>query len=537
MSPRAVFPLFAVLWTVSAKADYLDDTGFTALKRELGDALPSGSGVGVTQVEFGLPAYLPRAGEGAIAGTGNLAGKTIHAKSGPGEVSGHAREVAGQFYGLNTDPRAGRANFTPGVREIDAYGVDSEDSPASWLAAAWLRPEGGGAPRTETRAVQNHSWISSFSPAAAAELNNGLRRLDYAIHRDGFLCVAGVGNGASFDDTPPVPAYLASAYNVLSVGLSSGVHSTGGVPAGLDGPGRQKPEIVAPLDYTSYSTALVSSAAVLLREKADTLTPNARLPQTLKAVLLAGATKEKFPAWTRSVTAPLDARYGAGELNVYHGWHILAGGEQPANAGAPLPGQAWSVVTLRPSETADWLVRVPPGMKGTELSVTAVWHRVVRNLWAAGERFEPAPDPLADYNLTLSRLPAGREDGEAVTVDESRSAIDNLEHLYRRDLPSGTYRLRLSLDSAVFTGISPGAVAWRLRLEPNLPELTAVAEGGRVRLTFTGLLPGQAYEAQHSVDLRSWTVVDAFTAEETTRALSLERAGGGGFYRLRIVDQ
>ena len=52
---------------------------------------PTGAGVGVTQVEFGEPAYLPQAGSGTFTGSGALlGGKTFTAKSGPSATSAHA---------------------------------------------------------------------------------------------------------------------------------------------------------------------------------------------------------------------------------------------------------------------------------------------------------------------------------------------------------------------------------------------------------------------------------------------------------------
>lgn len=515
--------LFAAVST--GRADYFDDTGYRALAAELGASLPAGTGLGVTQVEFGNPNYLPQAGTGSFTGSGAyLAGKSFTAKSGTSGASGHAFDVGAHFYSHNSDPRSGRATFTPGIAVIDVYRVDFDDSTRSWTGQGWLKPGALTAPLPEIRVVQNHSWISAGSTQSAASDNDLLRRFDFAIRRDGFLAVTGVNNGDS-----TVPALVASAYNNLAVGLSSGGHSTGGVPAWLDGPGRQKPEITAPLDYTSFSTALVSSAGALLRQAANSQGARATRPETLKAVLLAGATKEEFPGWSRTPAAPLDPVFGAGELQVAHSWHILSGLEQPANVGTPRPAFAWSGVTLTTAATADYLLVIPPGSTGESLSAIAAWNRVVSDS-SPGGSFVMTVAPLADYQLSLARMPAG---GSPVVLDQSLSPIDNVEHLYQRNLPSGTYRLRLSLASG---GGVPASVAWRLTAVPHRPGMKLSRSGMAITLSFTGLVPGQSYLIQSSASLAGWNAEQTFTASATSFSWSAASTLPRRFYRLAATD-
>ena len=89
---------------------------------------------------------------------------------------------------------------------------------------------------------------------------NALRRLDYAIVRDGFTAVVGVDNPT--EPGSPLPELLSQAYNTISVGRSDGLHGYG--LTFLDGSGRVKPELVAPEVSSSRRTARVSSAAALL---------------------------------------------------------------------------------------------------------------------------------------------------------------------------------------------------------------------------------------------------------------------------------
>ena len=509
----------------TARADYFDGTGYRTLAAAPGTSLPDGGGVSVTQVEFGSPAYLPQAGSGTFAGAGGyFAGKIFTAKSGASADSGHALDVAAHFYGLNTNPNAGRASFTPGVTQVDVYLVDSAGSANSWVEESWLTPASTLEPLTEPNAVQNHSWISPGSSVSAVGDNDVLRRFDYAIVRDGFLAVTGVNNGTS-----TVPALMASAYNNLAVGLSSGNHSTGGVPSWLDGAGRQKPEITAPLDFTSFSTAMVSSAAVLLREAANLQGGAAVLPETLKAILLAGATKEEFPGWSHTVTAPLDPVFGAGELEISNSWFILAGQGQAANLTTPLPDLAWSSTTLTTTATADYLLTLPPGFSGAALSAVAVWNRIISDS-NPGPAFIMNVAPLANYDLSLARVPAT---GSPVLLEESLSTLENVEHVYRRNLPSGTYRLRLALASGSNV---PASLAWRLTKTAHRPGIVLTRSAGQDQLTFTGLISGQAYLIQSSPDLATWDLEQSFTATSSVFTWTTAGTLTKRFYRLAAVD-
>lgn len=504
----------------SSRADYLDDTGYRALAAELGSSLPTGQGVGLTQVESADSDYLPEPGNGAFPAESTFfSGLVFQARSGASGLSGHAEQVGEHMYGRNQNPNLGRMGFTPGITVADIYRTSGADATA-WLGSGWLVP-GSAPPLTETQAVQNHSWISTGAAVTATAHKEKLRRLDFAILRDGFLAVTGVNNGAGTE----VPALMSSAYNNLAAGLSTGEHSRGGVLAYLDGEGRQKPEIVTPLDYTSFSTGLVSSAAAFLRQTANTQGEHARSPETLKAILLAGATKEEFPGWSRTATAPLDPVFGAGELHLGNSWHILAGGEQGANQSAGVPDRAWAYVTLTTSTAADFLFTIQDGRIGETFSAMAVWNRIITDN-NPGSGFTASVATLANYNLLLQRVSA---DGGAVTVDQSISTIENLEHIYQRNLMPGTYRLRLNLASGSKV---PAAVAWRLSTIPHEPRIFLTRTDGNDTLNFTGLVPGLPYIIQGSATASNWTVTQEFTAEDTTFTWSAPQTGRRWFYRL-----
>jgi hypothetical protein len=503
-----------------AFANYADDTGYSQLAAELGAAIPTGNGVGMTQVEAtpAPGAYMPEAGFGTFAGSGYWTGRVFTAKSGSAAFSDHAFHVAEHLYGHVTDQAFGRATMSTSVVNVNGWDANK------W-GSDFLSPS-GQAPVVETQAVQNHSWVNDATASNANAIKDLVRRQDFSINRDNYVCCVGLNNGS----LSPVNDMWASAYNVISVGLTNGEHSRGTTTSDMDGPGRRKPEIVAPLDATSFSTGYVSSAAALLREKADLInTANARKSKTLKAVLLAGATKDEFPNWEKSTTHPIDSVFGAGELNIYNSYFILAGGEQAANSFSGRPFMAWDNNSLAVGNTADYRLNIPAGMYGVELSAFIVWNRTLTNTSPTG--FTLQPDSLINFDLTLFRDPAAG--GAAVTIDSSLSTIYNLEHVWKKNLPAGNYRLNVSRGNGTVHDYS---IAWRLTVAPQIVQTTFQFNGGNLDFTFEGLLPGQPYKFQSSPDLASWTDLDSFTATGTGRTFVTPRPPGSRmFFQLQPV--
>lgn len=520
-------PAFFAFSVLSAQASYDEQTGFTRLKAELGAALPNGTGVGVTQVEAtpATGAYMAQGGSGTFPGTGYWSGKTFSARSGTGTYSAHAFEVGLHFYGSNTSAASFRASMAPGVVDVDCSNANSWDDD-------FLAPS-GAAPVPETRAVQNHSWIYEAPSGQGGVINDLLRRQDFSVNRDNYVCCAGLNNGP----LSAIPDLFAAAYNVISVGLTNGEHSRGTTTADMDGSGRRKPEIVAPLDATSFSTAYVSSAAALLRQKANQIgTLNARNSRVLRAVLLAGATKDEFPNWARTAVHPIDSVFGAGELNIYHSYTILNGGEQPENSSSGRPFAAWDLgalssgTTVATQGTADYRLNIPAGSYGTELSAFVVWNRTLTDSSSPG--FSLSPDTLINFNLTLYRDPSAG--GAEVTIDASSSTLYNLEHVYVCNLPAGNYRLRVRRASAGSSGTY--AIAWRLHTQPHAPQPVMVKNGAVHEFTFPGLVPGQPYLFQSSGDIAAWSTLYSFTATGDTHQYSQPvTAAPRLFYRLLPV--
>jgi len=434
----------------TARADYRADIGYTKLALELGAALPTGSGVGVTHTEApeqtinGTKYYLP---DTTLA---ELLGKTFTILSPAGGVSGHATTVAQYYYGSAT-------SVAPGVTNIHSYEANNwvfGSSPTGFLNLSATSP-----PDAETQTVENNSWIGTIDNGGPGDVE-ALRRFDYAIQQSGFLGVVALNNGNAGN----VPPLLASCYNGVSVGRSDGGHSYGTNTA--DGAGRSKPELVAPAGATSFSTPMVASAAAMLSQGAPA---NATQPVTMKAILMAGATKSQFGSWSRSLTHPLDAVYGAGQLNVYNSWHILAAGQQAASASAAVRPLGWDWNTTAIGSRL-YFFDIAAGDSSPALSVILTWNRTI-----AGP-FPSATSSLATLTLNLYSA-SGFTVG--ALVDSSASTVDNVQHMYEPTLAPGRYAIEV-------VGNQPGVtygLAWY-----SLPVVTVVATAPSAAKL--GLVPG-----------------------------------------------
>jgi hypothetical protein len=412
----------------------LTKIGLAALRAALGDNAPTGAGISVTQVES------PQSGvesqyfvNTALA---DFTGKTITAKQTPATTSTHATNVAQNFYG--------NSGIAPGVTTIDVYEANR------WLDSSFLRKLSPLAPRVEYRKIQNHSWIANFTVdgqtdvAAAVDV---LRRIDYVVNRDGVVVVAGVNNGTA----STIPQILGNAYNVIAVGRSDGGGSLG--PSTADVIGRSKPDIVAPGVNTSVSTSWVSGAAALLLEAAGTNSAASR-PATIKALLMAGASKKAFDLdaatpttlddWSRTPTQPLDDRYGAGQLDVYRSYQILAAGQQGPGTLAEVAINGWDAGTIPSGQELTYYFTVPANHVLADLSVLATWNRQIDFTPGVGSQAATLTPSLANVDIHLYRS-SGFIKGSL--VDESVSNIDNVEHVFQRVLGPGQYMISVTTDA------------------------------------------------------------------------------------------
>ena len=489
------FAICTVFWSIIPAgvlyADLNEDIGFTRLYSELGGVMPTGDGVTVTQVEALSTDghWMPD------VSTTQFSGKTITDKTGgyTGNSS-HATGVGNLFYG-NVSSQA------TGIAMIDAY------SASSWLGSGFLMTGAsiGGNPiqpmyyintinvydhtLSALSRVANHSWVGTS--AYADEI---LRRLDFVIEADEFVQVVAVNN-----DTAQRPL-LSGSFNSLTVGRTDGVHPIG--TASTDSTytqGRTCPLIVTPLATTSAAAPVLASATALLVEagrnadigydpeqtyttnRNEGMIVNAERVETIKAALLAGAgritynnsttaqiTDYRRESANRSANG-LDIRFGAGQLNTYNSYHIIAAGEQNSAEDEPAGngdiGQYGFDVDpffgglSGSNEVANY--HFTAGADDRRLYVSLVWHiKIDGGTWYDFD----ATTTLYNLDVCLYDTTAGSGDRLVAASTDNGS---NTENLWTAIVPGRSYRMEVAAGDGQSDFLWDFAIAWRMGAPPD----------------------------------------------------------------------
>ena len=504
--------ILGFLLTGAAFASNLDTIGVTTL-RTLVPSL-TGAGMRVAQPEAGSPTWeVNPATTGLPASLFTWlfsAGTASTYPNALGQDSGHADEVASNFYGL-------AIGVSTGVTHVNNY-------EAGYLADT-LVPTLAAMPA----AVINQSFI------VGAQVSSTDLSYDRYVATYNTVFCSGVGNGGA-------PSSPSTAFNSLSVGSSSG----GGTSVGPTSDGRCKPDLSAPGDLTSFSTALVSGCATILmqagaRGDGGTGTVSAATNAlTIKALLLNGANK---PAgWTNTSTQPLDYLYGAGSVNVLNSYRQLRGGEQTATVsntmsvgGAHLPPNTASNVSARRGwNFATIATTMSPQRDAVHhyffdlrndsnrvftLTATLVWNR--------------------QFNLTtINNLDLFLYDaGNSNFIAASQSAVDNVEHLFVTNLPPRRYDLQVWKHGGFSAATQNETYALAFDFGPPVAaQLVNPAGGGNgFQFRVTGE-PYTSYVILGTGDFLTWTPVATNTpARAGYFTYTTAAAGGQGqqFYRAR----
>jgi hypothetical protein len=327
-----------VLISACGPGEPADPFGHQKLKRELGDATPDGSGVEVHLVEARQDITEVVDGVEKKIGTAfapnpvldEFIDKNIRFVPEFSRLySGHANSVGGKFFGHN-------ASMAPGIEDIEA-----------WESMAWmdsvLNTGRRVLPTAQSARVANHSWVANAEHPELPGTRNVeiLRRLDWMIETDEFIQVVGFNGSA---DSP----LLASAWNAITVSQIDGARASGAAPVGHDDyrPGRFRPDVVVEEASPSSAAARVSSAAALLVDagrvnggppqesslgrmvnRAGVTIRTAERSEVVRAALMAGANRVSIDGNPPGAAAGLDERFGAGRLDVFDSYRIIAGGE------------------------------------------------------------------------------------------------------------------------------------------------------------------------------------------------------------------
>ncbi len=519
-----LFCLSAAL-AVSLRAADLDTIGATVLRQV--DPSLLGTGIRVAQVEGDFiveggfevnPFDINNHPTNLFTWISSL-GTSTNFPNSVGSESGHADSVGNNYY----DPSNGIA---ANVLHVDNYEAD-------FFYDHFITQE-----HSIPALVANQSF--TFTDTNGDHLPTNQEAMIDANY-DNFaaafnvLFVSGAGNGT--DDGTIFPS--ATCYNGLGVGVFPGTSSVGPT---YDG--RHKPDIVSPgSGATSFATPFVSGAAAVLLQagfRGDG-GPNTAAQtdiRTLKALLLNGAIK---PAdWTNSITAPLDARYGAGVLNVFNSWTQLKGNQRsfiestsvtPGNPHPPgtnpnnvpvLVGWDFNKITNTPSskDRINHYYFNLPGQGSFTLTSTLIWNR------PAGASLGQMTS-INDLNLFLYSANSN-------LVLCSTSLVDNCEHLYIPSLPPGRYDLQVEKN---MSGSVSNSDTYALAFEFFNLSMSILQSNNNVVITWP--LAPTGFELQSTTNLSpptSWSPVAQPVAVDTNlfeNVVVVPLTGANQFFRLQ----
>lgn len=474
-----------------ALADYKTDVGYTQLQAELGAAIPNGSNVKVAQVEASTvkdteanyPIFAPDPTPPAMSGKSfTYPGLTCGTPPcTPSVFSPHAFGVAATFYGNNV-------SMASGINDIDSYEANQ------WLNSLYYQigPNAGKATASDNR-VANHSWASFgtyLSDSSIAKL------IDRQVAMNEYIQIAATDSQV-----------MGNTFNAINVGLTSattGSHSsTVYVNKAIDDTvdntyvsGRSMTDLVAPAINTSTATPIVSSATALLVQTGHQNTNlsngsgntsgvgtiyNAERSETIKAILMAGADRETDNtsgngniADYRNVNFQtangLDSRYGAGQLNIYNSYQIMAAGEQNSledngNSIGMLGfdyDDSFGGSTIKGKQSNSTATYTFTTLASESIAASLVWNVGISNTGT----MTPTVHHLG---LTLFDVTDNQ------TVAESISEIDNTQNIYWTNLVAGhEYELLISsLEGANNLFTWDYALAWNRSINPTTVPIPA----------------------------------------------------------------
>ena len=517
-------------------AQNLATIGVTALRATVATNV-DGTGIRVAQTEAEAPYFEvnPAAVNQPVSlfAYYSAAGTATTFTNTAGLESTHADQVGGFFYGIY-----------PGVATNVAH-VDNFDADffvTNYLETATPLPVAGDL-------VMNQSF--TFGPLSVSDQQEVDSLYDNYAVQNNMLFVSAADNystsGGAFSTNVCAPG---TDYNCISVGAyDNGTWNNSLGPTSDNG--RCKPDITAIAGETSFSTPQVAGAAAALMQAAlrgdgGSNTNSAFQMETIKALLLNGAVKPV--GWTNSNASPLDARYGAGMLNIYNSYAQLAGGKHAyitstsvSTGGAHPPAGAtgsigslngWDFNTNTSSAFDDtinhYYFNVTNGVSNTKFTATAtlVWNRHYN------ANYTISPENINNLNLFLYNC------ANSNLVNCSTSMVDNVEHIYLTNLPAGRYDLQVwkvaGIPPAIVSSAEPYALAWSFTPPPAL----ALTGGTNLALAWPVYPNGYTVTATTNLASSAWDTANLPSATITNQEnyLPLQTTNPARFFRLVSPD-
>ncbi|MFW2403665.1 MAG: dockerin type I repeat-containing protein [Gammaproteobacteria bacterium] len=321
---------------------------------------------------------------------------------------------------------------------------------------------------------------------------NLLRRIDWLIDEDEFIQIVGFTGNSS--------ALFGSSRNAIAVNKTGSPTNAGSRTVAGDAAysvEQTRPDLVAPETWPSTATPRVGSATIFLIDAAranpslsngsttnrngDSIL-NAERSEVIKATLMAGAervTNNSHPtsdpvdiidyrvAAVNQRDNGLDRRYGAGQLNVYNSYHIIAAGEQDSveeNGTGNIASTGFDFDAAfggSNGSNAQATYYFTTGSETVEFLVSLVW-----NVEIDPGRWSNFNQAAVLYNLDLQLFDV--TGGGQVLVAESASVTENNENI-RAFLKAGTpHMLRIKQGAGQGNFRWDYALAWRTRISGDV---------------------------------------------------------------------
>lgn len=416
-----------------------------------------------------------------------------------GLESGHADGVAENIYGI-------AGNEATNVAHVDCYDanyfiqVSEDDLRLTTNYSATL-------PSTNIDdAVVNQSFVfgtanaTSTIPVAEQQAIDTSYDNYAAQYNTLFVSAAGDSFSTGNDGRVEPPS---TCYNGISVGIYD-PGSESSIGPTIDNR-RCKPDIVGPATASSYSTPMVSGAAAILIQAAlrgdgGSNTNDAADMRTIKALLLNGAVKPSN--WTNSTSSPLDARYGAGILNIFNSHQQLIGGEYgfsasnsvsqgsphpPPTVTSPVPVlNGWDFDSISSSESG-FLSTAADGVTHYFFEVTNTVNVTSTLVWER-QNGESGINNLALflYNCANSNL-----------LTCCTSVVDNVQHIFLPQLRPGTYDLQVWKAGGTYVSASESyALAW----EFSASQMAISQSGSSLNISWPAYPAGFILKATTNLD-------------------------------------
>ncbi len=238
-------------------------------------------------------------------------------------------------------------------------------------------------------------------------------------------------------------------------------------------------------------------------------------------------------------TSPLDARYGAGIVNVFNSWEQMRGGQHAfiesttfSNGGAHLPGTntnnesalvGWDFNSITNPGTIlnyqdkanHYYFNLPGNAGGTfTFTTTLVWNR------------QKGQSAINDLNLFLYNTATSN------LVALSTSTVDNVEHIFLPALPPGRYDLQVEKNPA---NLVSATETYALAFEFFNLKLDIAATNGNATITWPMAPTGFTLQSTGSLTPPvSWAAVNtSVSISNGQNVVSLSVAGTNQFFRLQ----